>query len=224
MLRFPMNYFGHAVVAAKTKGATARFVLGAMLPDLARLADLGAARVSEPELRRGVAFHLRTDALFHDHPLFVGWQRDALARFHRHGISKGPLRAAAHVGVEMLLDDALARDEASLLLYEEALAVGTLESAELLGSDGPAFPGLCALLKARARSQHPTEDRLALRLEHTLSRRPRLRATEQELSALVRELTTLRGPVGENAERLVKDLLDDLSDRGDGAGVGRTGL
>lgn len=206
----PMNYFGHAAVASGMADPNPRFVLGSMLPDLARLAPLDAAEVIDPEIRRGIAFHLRTDAIFHDHPTFVGWHFAALGRLRARGLPKGPLRAAAHIGVEMLLDDALARSDESVTAYEAALTYG-IESASLLfEGGGREFAGLCALLRERARTQLPTDERLALRLGHTLGRRPRLRATDEELRVIARELGALRSAVEADATTLLDDLRSAL--------------
>ncbi len=205
-----MNYFSHAAVAAGMADSNPRFVLGSMLPDLARLGEFGASAPGDPEVQRGIDFHIRTDALFHDDPTFVRWHRAALERLRANGVATGPLRASAHIGVEMLLDDALARDEESVSAYEASLSFGSENARALFGDVGVEFAGLCALLLERARGQHPSEERLALRLGHVLGRRPRLRATEPELRVIARELTSLRADVDAEAIPLLNKLRSAL--------------
>ena len=101
-----MNYFGHAAVASWTTSVP-RVLLGAMLPDLATMcaARLAAADAQpDPDLARGIALHEATDAAFHKLPAATALMRELDDRLDRAGCARGPRRAVAHVGTELLLD------------------------------------------------------------------------------------------------------------------------
>jgi hypothetical protein len=117
-----MNFFGHAVVASWTPGATPAFVLGAMLPDFVAISGVRSARPAHPETHRGVALHHATDEVFHAAPDFVALTARARARLEAGGVRRGSAWAAAHVGVELLIDGTLVADESAGDLYLHALA------------------------------------------------------------------------------------------------------
>jgi acyl carrier protein phosphodiesterase len=214
-----MNYFGHAAVAARWRGNLPSFVLGAMLPDLVKLGSGVPHRSPDPLIQEGVAFHIRTDTLFHDHPLFQQWHVASLARMRESDVGKGPARAAAHIGIEMLLDDALAESRDARTSYIDALRYGTELTPELeLERSSPSTAAelreVCrTLLTFSGRIASADEERLRLRMERTLSRRPRIAASQQELSTIVKILTEYRVEVSSAAPRLVDDLLHGLGSR-----------
>lgn len=122
-----MNYFGHAAVAswqepAAPAAALGDLALGAMLPDFAVMCGARVAGADDPALARGLALHHATDAVFHRAPAVVALFRDAEARLHARGCRRGPTRAAAHVGVELLLDGVLVDDARHRAAYAAALA------------------------------------------------------------------------------------------------------
>lgn len=124
-----MNFFGHAVVASAVEPVPA-VVLGAMLPDLEAMVDSTASRLASP-LSRGVSLHHATDAAFHDGAPFLAHQEAARGLLGALPVRRGPRRAVAHVGVELILDAAL-NTPARLDCYLEALEVG-LSAATLRG-------------------------------------------------------------------------------------------
>src|SRR6478752_1224293 len=127
-----MNFFGHAALAARHFGdqqpppvpeALAKLCLGAMLPDFIGMLRLGRPEIADAVLARGVAFHHKTDEAFHELPSFVGLSRRAFAWLSERDLPRGPARAIAHIGVEMLLDEAFALDAGARDAYRAALRV-----------------------------------------------------------------------------------------------------
>ena len=99
-----MNFFGHAAVASWSSDSPA-VVLGSMLPDFAtmsgaRIANDGA---HEPAIGRGIDIHHKTDSVFHQLPVVTGLMRDLDTLLEERSCARGPRRAVAHIGVELLL-------------------------------------------------------------------------------------------------------------------------
>ncbi len=146
-----MNFFGHAAVA-RLRQPEAPFVFGAMLPDLINMARIGRLGRTSREVGDGVLFHHQTDALFHDTQAFGQCSREALARLRSCGVSRGPARAGAHVGVEMLIDSCLAQSGDALRCYLASLEWAAGSNASELGtppSDAQKLRALAELLIAR---------------------------------------------------------------------------
>jgi hypothetical protein len=205
-----MNYFGHAALAV-LKGGTSKFVLGAMLPDLLPMARVRDTETfDDSELALGVQFHLQTDSLFHETEAFITLNREALKELRSQGISRGPARACAHMGVEMLIDARLAEERNFHDGYLEALASGAGDPL-LFGPHkreaGERVRALCDHLAEKGKGIHAaTRERFALRLGRTLENRPRLRPTESELVKIADYLCDL-----EEVGRRVPELMEQLS-------------
>jgi hypothetical protein len=204
-----MNYFGHAAVATRT-GRSARFVLGAMLPDLVPMAGVQIPKdLLDRELTEGIRFHIETDALFHSTVTFVELNLKALAELRSLGISRGPARACAHVGVEMCLDSELSKDDAMMSSYEAALTelcrmpelLAPMEEAERLRAEQLSLH----LLRTGRQAFHSSSERFALRLDRTLAPRQRLAPTESELPVISEYLSRFTDPAARCAE-LMREL------------------
>ena len=163
-----VNFLAHADVARRTDPSP-DFVLGAVLPDLLPMAGVRLDRSSVPEgVAAGWHDHHRADAVFHASPAFsegVGALRTDLRRTE---LTTGPRRAVAHVGWELLLDDAVAGDAALLALFREALDRGRSLT------DDPRWHGLLdrfAVLRPTGRSEPLV---VAQRAQRACARRPRL--------------------------------------------------
>ena len=115
-----MNFFGHSVVAAALKPSEP-FIAGSMLPDWLGITGVKLRRVENDELRAGIQFHRRTDAVFHAHPHFSALWRKASRLMREQGLPKASAWAAAHVGVELLLDGEFSRVAATHAHYEGGL-------------------------------------------------------------------------------------------------------
>jgi hypothetical protein len=66
-------------------------------------------------------FHWRTDEVFHRSPAFLALTHQAVVWLSARGVRSGSALAAAHVGVEVLLDAALSDDERAQGAYRAAL-------------------------------------------------------------------------------------------------------
>jgi hypothetical protein len=192
-----MNYFGHAALSVWRAQAEGQeeplgFILGSMLPDLLPMTGSpGNLNFSCPQITRGMAFHLEVDALFHQTETFILLNRTALARLRELGVARGPARASAHMGVEMLIDAQLAEDKVVLEGYLNALRFGA--AAADFSPHPPEttqrLRGLCAHLLARGARVHSiNEERFRTRLSGTLQHRPRLAPTHTELSLIANYL------------------------------------
>lgn len=114
-----MNFLLHRELADRDTGSEIAGI-GAMLPDLWRMADRRVRPSREPvdtehdtpearALLAGIAHHLEVDAWFHVSPFFVEGERATLAALRSSGAGAPRLGLFAHVVWEMCLDGALAR-------------------------------------------------------------------------------------------------------------------
>ncbi len=200
-----MNFFGHAALATSHFEAElpsssgeelAKLCLGAMLPDFLGMLRLGRPNVQDGALARGVAFHHRTDDAFHDLPAFLRLSRAAFAWLTARGLLRGPARAVAHIGVEMLLDEPLAEDARARAAYRAALALPLAGLLELpLASDLARLSELqAALLQRASGSRNPSPELVAERIRRTLAGRPRLE-TDDAGQALLGEWAARTRPL-----------------------------
>ena len=178
-----MNYFAHAWLAARRSRAPV-FVLGAMLPDWQRWVGGRLRAAHHRELASGVRFHHACDVAFHGSPTFHALEREAFRELQGEGVSRGPARGVAHVGVELLLDAALLGsrelDATYLAALEAADAVGPC--LEWTGTSGASrFDEVVARLRSRGVPRDASDPDLAGKgILRTLESRPRLRVPEGE--------------------------------------------
>jgi hypothetical protein len=196
-----MNYFGHAVIAHAYRPEPA-FVLGAMLPDLLHLADGPLGELGDATLEQGVAFHQRTDAVFHASPTFVAWCHEALDLARRAGVSKGPARGMTHLVVELIIDAKLALVPVWQDVYMNALS----SRPRAIAAHSRLAEGL-DWLRARGPGLHSTSaERLRRALGATLGRRPRLAPSEVELDSALSAWAGLPALVEADLPALLGDL------------------
>lgn len=173
-----MNFVGHAVVASWVDDEPA-WLLGSMLPDFAgmsrvRLLSPGS---ENPMAAAGIAHHHRTDAIFHANRHFADIEADGIQSLERRGLPRGPARAIAHVGTELLIDGLLLETEPARDAYLSGLGV---PSAELRLRCREGHEGKIEALLERLRGHglpdaYRTPGGVAMRLRQALRRRPRLR-------------------------------------------------
>ncbi len=116
-----MNFIGHAYVAL-AHDDTPAFVLGAMLPDFLGMARIRGAKSQHPEVMRGVEFHHLSDEVFHRGAAFLRLCSALGDELETEGVRRGPARAVAHVGVELLIDGFLVHRPGVGDAYLEAIA------------------------------------------------------------------------------------------------------
>lgn len=179
-----MNFYGHAVIAANYR-AEPNFVLGSMLPDFAGMAGVPLRGLQAPSLADGIRFHHTCDRIFHAHPVFTRACAEGSARLTATGLARGPARAVAHVGFEMLLDGVLGADPGPRRAYRDALDGAPVN---LAGTDPAAWSrtrDLCGRLSAAPVPEaYTATDFVADRLRIILARRPRLALTDADLPAV----------------------------------------
>jgi hypothetical protein len=184
-----VNYFGHAAVASWTTAEPA-VVLGAMLPDLATMcgARLAAADAQpDPALGRGIALHEATDAAFHRLPAATALMRELDDRLDRLGCARGPRRAVAHVGTELLLDGVYLDDAAFRAAY--LAGVAAVPASVAWQSDAVVADARLGLVLARMRHVGVPDDlrdpeRVTARLARILAPRPLLAPSPADLRAI----------------------------------------
>src|SRR2546426_10328162 len=115
-----MNFFGHAVLAIRHTTDPA-FVLGAMLPDFATMIRARPPLTEHAAIDSGMRFHWKTDDAFHRSQALGDLTHAAVTWLSARGVRSGSALAAAHVGVEILLDAALADDAPAQHAYLAAL-------------------------------------------------------------------------------------------------------
>lgn len=200
---FAMNFFGHAWLARRREAARgsvrAEFVLGAMLPDFASMLRTRPPQASLEALKAGLDFHHLTDDAFHGSRSFLEFCREASSYLGGRGVARGSARAVAHVGVELLLDGAFAREDSANEAYLSAVECGltgpVTSHIQWPTADIDArFQSLCRALRQRGAlpSETPPE-RLAERLRSILADRPRL-AMDARAQSVVREWLETAGP------------------------------
>lgn len=176
---FFVNFYSHIAIAS-LYSEDVRLALGAMLPDLASLVGTKPPKSNCPDISHGYALHHATDRSFH---ALEGFRRAEFAEsrtLQLLGFSRGTAWAAAHVGLELLFDDALALDEPTQALFRAAIAAAApqlLGQSLEWGSDAQAaqFETLRQRVWTLAKDRPPLDPMtLSERLCRTLAPRPKL--------------------------------------------------
>lgn len=217
-----MNYFGHAAIARRASGAaspsysgSAGFALGAMLPDFASMCGARIDDSADAQIAAGIAFHHRTDAIFHHLPPVLALMRELEERLRSAGCSRGPTRAVSHLGVELLLDGVLVADEQDRQLYSGALAHAA-EAAATLRWREPEHPERFAHLLGRLSHYGPPDDLRATssvteRLLRIISRRPLLAPQGNDASLIASALAAYQARVVVAAPTVMRGVLAALA-------------
>ncbi|HKO53659.1 MAG TPA: hypothetical protein VJV79_38385 [Polyangiaceae bacterium] len=211
-----MNFFGHALIAQRdeaTRGPIrAEFVLGAMLPDFASMLRTRPPAVTLEALSAGLSFHHRTDEAFHGSQSFLEFSRQASRVLSDRGVARGTARAVAHVGVELLLDAAFAREAGANEAYLSALAGGSTDQVRSFihwqaSDSGERFQHLCHNLRSRGPvRENPPSELVAARLQNILADRPRLAMDERGLSVVREWVESARSQITSGAPLLLREV------------------
>lgn len=211
-----VNFFGHAAVAswlAPASGADPGVVLGAMLPDFATMCGGRIASADEADVSRGIDLHHTTDAVFHQLPVVTGLMRELDGQLERGQCQRGPRRAVAHIGVELLLDGVLI-DEAA---YREAYLRGLSHDAALQWRDADAAPRFAVLIERLRTRGIPDDlgspDAITARLHRILAHRPLLAPSSDDLRAIRVALVAFKPRLEAAAETVMRGLRAGLADR-----------
>ena len=211
-----MNYFGHAAVASwrASRDELPGLALGAMLPDFAGMSGARIASTTDASIQRGIDVHHDTDAVFHHAPAVLALFRDAEARLTALGCRRGPTRAAAHVGVELLLDGTLLDDRAHRDAYTAALA----HDADTITWRDPGDDARFAALLARIRPYGVPDDlrraaAIAERIDRALSGRRLLEPLASERPMIATVLHDLAPRIAVAADTVLRQVEAGLAVR-----------
>jgi hypothetical protein len=199
-----VNFFGHAVVACWFDPSP-EFVLGAMLPDLTAMLRLRLPSVMDSRQTAGILLHHRTDAVFHEAQSFVELSRHARVSLAARGIGRGPSRALAHVGIEILLDELLGQDRVTENAYLAALAAANaFEAATAV--DTRRLRELTQRLAERGIARSLSPELVARRLRYALEPHPKLSFSPAEEPTVAAWVSDSRPLVAARADELVAEL------------------
>jgi hypothetical protein len=208
-----MNFFGHAVVAAAISPQP-EVALGAMVPDFFAMTGRPCTASADGALGRGIALHHATDHHFHGHVIFTDLQRRSFAFLEARGVDRGPARAVAHFGVELLLDVGLAAEPDARSGYLGALAASPLDVV-LVGctdSERSNVEAVRLRLLAFGVDLHEAADTLlAERIIRVLARRPRLALAHNDAMPLAEWVAEFRAEAASVGTALVADLAAALT-------------
>jgi hypothetical protein len=205
-----VNYFGHAAVSSWSDPSPGR-ALGAMLPDFAGMCGAHLGDASDPEIAAGIALHHATDHAFHELAPVTALMHELDGHLARLGCARGPRRAVAHVGIELLLDGMLVGDATYRASYIAALACDPARVA-WRDADGSARFGM---LIDRLRGYGVPDDlrepaAITSRLARVLAPRPLLAPSPADLRAIGKALVDQQPRVAIAAATIVRALRSTL--------------
>lgn len=198
-------------MAARWRGDDPRFTLGAMLPDFARMCGGRLVATHDDEISAGVSFHHRSDAIFHETPTFLALCASARTLLGRAGVRRACALAAAHVGVELLLDGVWLARPGVASAYLEAIAYtqrGPVTALQWRASEHAArFEHMCARLSdAGIPDGYRDPDEVGRRLHRILGARPRLAPGDGDDQRLIGWARAAQADVVEAASTLESEL------------------
>ncbi len=208
-----MNLGSHIAVAKQLHPEKPRIWLGAALPDIAaigRFRLLGST--NDEHVAIGIALHHQTDDAFHGDPWFTSRQRRLADSLRGAGLERGPTRAVAHVGPELLLDGALLqqsdlRDTINLALTQIGLNSSIL--APLVEGDAADWlEHLHRFTDGRMPRDYHNPKAVAVRLQRILAQRKRLAFSTNQIDLVAGELAV-------EADRITRTALGFVSDLGE---------
>jgi hypothetical protein len=176
-----------------------------MLPDFATMCGVRLGEATDPDVAAGIALHHKTDAAFHQAAPVLALMRELDSRLDALGCARGPRRAVAHIGTELLLDATLLDEEPYRASFLAAL---TVEPALVVWRD-PEGSARFALLLERMRVHGVPDDlrrvdSITLRLQRMLSGRPLLAPNASDLRAIATALADHRPRVEIGASAVLR--------------------
>ncbi len=213
-----MNFFGHAAVASWAS-AVPGVVIGAMLPDFATMCGGRIASADEESVTTGIAMHHASDAVFHQLPVVTALMRELDGQLAGRTCARGPRRAVAHIGVELLLDGMLIAEPAYRAAY-----LGGLTHDPVLQWRGPDEAARFAVLLDRLRARGVPDDlrspeAITTRVHRILAHRPLLAPSPDDLRAIHGALVAFQPRIEVAAATIVRAMRAALgtgADRGSG--------
>jgi len=213
-----VNFFAHATVACWERDDP-EYVLGSMLPDFATMTGTRLRSAGHVDVAAGLVLHRVSDAAFHQSARFGALCLSGTRWLRAHGVSRGPARGAAHVGVELLLDGVLVDDARVCDRYAAALDAGgepgLRETLRWHAGDGDRrWQRLQSRLVAHgAPLEYRRPEVVAARVVRALSPRPRLALDPDEVEAVERWLERAQADVAAAAPELLGDVRAGIAAR-----------
>jgi hypothetical protein len=211
-----VNFYSHIAIAS-LYSTDVGLAFGAMLPDLASLVGGRPPKTHCPKITRGYALHHATDRSFHAQEAFRRAMMAESQNLQSLGVRRGTALGAAHVGLELVLDDALAEDEPTQILFQTTVAAAAPQAlCQSLEWDTAAraaqFETLRQRMWALATERPPLDGTLLTeRLCRTLARHPRLAVRASDRALLQRWAAGLRTRCDCIWPDVVAIVVDDLS-------------
>lgn len=182
-----------------------------MLPDFSTMCGARIAGSDDAEVAAGIALHHATDAAFHQAPVVTGLMRELDARLERGGCARGPRRAVAHIGVELLLDGVLVEHDD----YRDAYVLGLEYDAPLswrTEGDGTRYATLLERLRAHGVPDDLKKpESIVYRLSRMLAHRPLLAPSSNDLAVITIALIEHKPRVQIAAETVLRYLKGTVS-------------
>ena len=177
-----------------------------MLPDFSTMSGARVASTSDADVAAGIDLHHATDGAFHVLPAVTGLMRELDEALARRNCARGPRRAVAHIGIELLLDGVLLDDAT----YRDAYLKGIAYDAVIEWRD-PGDDQRMAKLLERLRAYGVPEDlktpeSIVFRLGRMLAHRPLLAPSADDLRAIGAGLIELQPRVAVAAETVLRGL------------------
>lgn len=188
------------------------FWLGSALPDWAAMGRFRLmGSTTEPSVEAGIRFHHATDSAFHAHPWFVATQRRLQQQLQSDGLGRGPARAIAHVGPELLLDGAIDHHDPTTAALD-ALAGASGDLLDLVTEEHRAnwSSHLDRLTSGSMPTDYDNPTAVASRLFRILARRPRLAFPSDDVAVVACRLADAQPDIVDIAGPLVAELADQL--------------
>ncbi len=215
MLPSDVNYFGHAAVASWPflgTGPSPGKALGSMLPDFATMIGSRLDDAVDPDVAAGIALHHATDSAFHQAAPVLALMRELDDRLGVLGCARGPRRATAHIGTELLLDATLLAEASYRASFLSALDV----DPALVRWREPEGPARFAQLRDRMRDYGVPDDLRTIesivhRLHRVTQHRPLLAPTADDLRIMATGLAEHRARVEVAAETVMRAVRAALS-------------
>src|SRR5262245_7417773 len=178
-----------------------------MLPDFATMSGARLAEPTDTAIAQGIELHHKTDAAFHHLPPVPALMRELDDHLEARGCARGPRRAVAHIGVELLLDGVLVDDVGYRECYLAGLAHDPSGVRWRHDGDDTRF----GVLLTRLRSYGVPDDlrkpeSIAQRLHRMLAHRPLLAPSPADLTAIKASLIAHKPRVDVAAETVLRAL------------------
>jgi hypothetical protein len=166
------------------------------------------AHTADTEVAAGIELHHATDAAFHTLPVVTGLMRELDDSLLARNCARGPRRAVAHIGVELLLDGVLVDNATYRDAYTRGLAHDASPAIEWREpGDDTRFAKLLERLRAYGVPDDLRKpEAITHRLGRMLAHRPLLAPSGDDLRAIGASLAEFQPRVTVAADTVIRAL------------------